>query len=100
MSLKDIIESGVDISITIKASDLNQFAHTIIENTRIALEREITEKTAEKLITIEMVAEMFQVDRSTLYRWANQGYLCPIEVGGKKRYRLSDLHRIMNQKRK
>lgn len=100
MSLKDIIESGVDISITIKASDLNQFAHAIVENTRIALEREITEKTAEKLITIEMVAEMFQVDRSTLYRWANQGYLCPIEVGGKKRYRLSDLHRIMNQKRK
>lgn len=96
MSLIDIIESGADVSLTIKASDLNKFAQAIISQTRTTL----MDRTVEKLMTIDTVAEILQVDRSTLYRWAHQGYLSPIEVGGKKRYRLSDVNRIIEQNNK
>jgi len=42
------------------------------------------------------VAEMLDVDKSTLWRWAKIGYLVPINVGGKRRYRMSDVNRILN----
>lgn len=41
------------------------------------------------------VSEILEVDRSTLWRWAKCGYLVPIEVGGKRRYKMSDVKRIL-----
>ena len=32
---------------------------------------------------------------ATLWRWAKVGYLVPINVGGKRRYRMSDVKRIL-----
>jgi len=31
-----------------------------------------------------------------LWRWAKRGYLVPIEVGGKRRYRMSEVKAILN----
>jgi predicted site-specific integrase-resolvase len=34
---------------------------------------------------------MLDVDRSTLYRWKKRGYLVPIQIGGKVRYKRSEI---------
>ena len=36
---------------------------------------------------------MLKVSKMTLHRWDKQGILCKIEVGGKRRYRKSDVER-------
>ena len=55
----------------------------------------ITDANTETYPSAKKVAEMLDVDKSTLWRWAKVGYLVPINVGGKRRYRMSDVKRIL-----
>ena len=42
---------------------------------------------------------MLGVDKSTLWRWSKQNYLAPIEVGGKRVYKVSDVKQILGEGR-
>jgi hypothetical protein len=42
-------------------------------------------------------AEMLDVDLSTLWRWNNEKYLCAVEVGGKRKYKLSEVNKILRK---
>ena len=37
----------------------------------------------------------FSIDASTLWRWRKRGYLVPVSIGGKRRYRLSEIKKIL-----
>jgi hypothetical protein len=45
----------------------------------------------------KQAAEMLDVDLSTLWRWNNENYLSAIEVGGKRRYKLSEVNKILRK---
>lgn len=45
----------------------------------------------EEYKTPNETAKMLDVDKSTLWRWAKQGYLVPVKWGNKSRYKLSDI---------
>lgn len=49
----------------------------------------------EKLLSPKQVTELLDVDNSTLWRWRQSGYLLPIKVGGKIRYKLSVIEKIL-----
>lgn len=53
-----------------------------------------TQKETEYLTT-DQTAERLHVNRSTLWRWNKDKYLCPIKVGHKTLYRVSDVERIL-----
>jgi excisionase family DNA binding protein len=55
------------------------------------LEQQITDANTETYPSVDQVAKMLDVDKSTLWRWNKQGYLKHIEIGGKRRYRMSDV---------
>jgi predicted site-specific integrase-resolvase len=55
------------------------------------LEQQITDANTEAYPSSDQVAKILDVDKSTLRRWRKQGYLIPIKVGGKRRYRMSDV---------
>lgn len=57
-------------------------------------EREQPEQEPEYLTT-DQTAERLQVNRSTLWRWNRDKYLCPVKVGRKSLYRLTDVKRIL-----
>lgn len=57
-------------------------------------EREQQEQEPEYLTT-DKTAERLQVNRSTLWRWNRDKYLCPVKVGRKSLYRLADVERIL-----
>jgi excisionase family DNA binding protein len=40
--------------------------------------------------------ERLSISRKTLYNWVHKKYLIPIEIGGKKRFKLSDVNAILN----
>lgn len=97
MDITKLIESGQNISVTVTAKDLKQFADTIITEACSKLERSLVEDRTESLMTIDQVAVKLGVSRMTLYRWDKSNYLRTIEVGGEKRYRLSDINKIIKQ---
>ena len=97
MSLQEIIQSGVNVSITIGTNDLMQFANHLIRSTKEELENSILAKKKETYVTPDEVSVQLRVDRSTLWRWAKTGYLIPIEVGGKRLYKQSDIDIILNK---
>lgn len=70
----------------------------LVAKTKEQLEQIITDQAAETYPSREKVAEILNVDKSTLWRWAKRGLLVPISVGGRCRYRMSDVKRMLNCK--
>jgi predicted DNA-binding transcriptional regulator AlpA len=82
-----------NITISITSEQLLQFANQLLNGAR-----EIYEKAEEpeQYITRKQVAKMLDVDLSTLWRWDTQlDYLHPIDIGGKRKYKLSDINKIL-----
>ena len=88
-------EKFPNINITVSLEDLAKFGRYLIDETKREYER-IEEK--EQYLNQKQTAEMLEVDRNTLWRWNKQNYLNHIEIGGKHRYRLSDIKRILKMK--
>ena len=85
-----------DVMVSLKAGELVEAINFCVLSTRKELEQQITDANTETYPSRQKVSEILDVDLSTLHRWSKQGYLVPIEVGGKRRYRMSDVKRILN----
>ena len=95
-NLKDLLQESGNITIAVSLIDLKQFAVDIIESTKRELEDVVIADKAETYPSPKRVCEILDVDASTLWRWNKRGYLCPAEVGGKRRYKMSDVNAILN----
>lgn len=84
-----------DITINVKVGELLEAIDYCVDKTRKDLEQQITDANTETYPSIEQVAKLLSVNKSTLWRWSKQKYLVPIEVGGKRRYRMSDVKKIL-----
>lgn len=96
MLLTDLLESGTNITVSVRIEDLKEFAQILIEDTRKKLEQVIIEDKAERYIEPKEASQIIGVDLSTLWRWAKRGYLVPIEIGGKRRYKMSEIKSILS----
>lgn len=96
MNIQELIKSGNSVSVMVESNDLKRFADYLIDQTKRELEEVVISDKAETYPTPKQVSEMLNVDTTTLWRWKNKGYLVPIEVGGKRRYRMSDIKKILN----
>jgi len=96
MNLLNLLETGSNITVSVSLADLKEFATVLINNTKRELELVVISDKAETYPSPKQVCEILNVDLSTLWRWNKRGYLCPSEVGGKRRYKMSDVKRILN----
>ena len=62
------------------------------------LEQKLTDAAAETYPSADKVAEMLSVSKPTLWRWEKSGYLIPVRIGGKVRYKMSDVKRILGER--
>ena len=85
--------------LSIKAGDLIEANNRLIAETRRELEQSIMKRNDVTFLTREMVIAKLNVVPSTLWRWAKSGYLVPINVGGQRRYRSTDIDEILEGKR-
>lgn len=54
----------------------------------------------ERLLTPSEVAKLFHVDPKTVIRWAKAGKLSSIRtLGGHRRYRASEVYRLLQERR-
>lgn len=94
----ELVDQYPELNITIKAKELREMAEYLIKRTRQELEQHIANANNETYLSRDEVAKMLGVDKSTLWRWNRDGYLHHIEVGGKRRYRISDIQRVLGEK--
>lgn len=81
--------------IAVRADDLMEANTRLIDQVRADLEKELAERNTATLMTRETVLEQLNVSPTTLWRWEKRGYLVPVEVGGQRRYKSTDIKRIM-----
>ncbi len=93
-AMQELLMSGnVNVQFSVTGKDLREFGESLI---RKAVEQFAPQKE-EKYLKIAEVTTMLKVDRSTLYCWDKKNYLKPVRVGGKPRYKLSDVEAIMSR---
>ena len=90
------MENGANITVAITLEYLRRFHQEVIADTKKELEAQIAEDRGERYLSIKQRCEMLDVDPSSLWRWRKRGYLVPAEIGGKRRYKMSDIRRILN----
>ena len=95
MNLQDLLQSGNNITVAITLKDLKEFASILIEHTKMQLIDDIISDKAETYPTPKQVSEILNVNLTTLWRWNKQGYLTNYEVGGKRRYKMSEVKKII-----
>ena len=83
------------MQVSITLGELIEANTLLIADTKRELEQLITDQNAETYPSRDKVMEMLDVSQATLWRWAKNGYLVPLNVGGKRRYRMSDVKRIL-----
>ncbi len=91
----DLARQCPDLNITVKLGDLIELVDYSVKKSRQELERLITDANTETYPGVDQVSKILDVNKTTLWRWQKQGYLVPIEVGGKRRYKMSDVKRIL-----
>jgi len=100
MLLLELVDKCTNVTVNVGIKDLVEFGNHMIECTRRELERVVIEDKAETYPTPQQVAKILGVDPTTLWRWNKRGYLVPIEIGGKRRYKMSDVKALLNPDKK
>jgi prophage antirepressor-like protein len=95
--LIELAKQCPNVNITLKAGELIEAIDYCVNQTRKELEQLITDANTETYPSIEQVSKILDVNKTTLWRWGKQGYLVPIEIGGKRRYKMSDINKILNK---
>lgn len=97
MSITEILKSNPEIAgsltIQVKASDLQEFAKTCIEAGK---QDKPEPKNPEEYLTPAQFAEALQISLVTLWSWDKKGITIPLRIGNAKRYRRSDLEKILS----
>ena len=93
MEIQKLLENQ-NITISLTGEQLNEFANQILSGARAIYEKV---EEPEQYITRRQAAEMLDVTNVTIWRWKKESYLVPIEVGGKYKYRLSDINKILGK---
>ncbi len=94
MDIKNLIKEN-SLTLAINANDLKEFARDIISQTKREMEEAIIKKQSERYVSTQTACEILDVDSCTLWRWDKRHYLMPVRVGGKKRYRMSDIEQLL-----
>lgn len=83
MKIKEMLDSGSRITISVTPADLKEFALTIAEEVKAAMRRDAD---AEERLSLQETAKILHVSASTLWRWERIGYLKPAGHIGRKPY--------------
>ncbi len=94
-NLLELNNDNLGLIIQVSLNDLVEANQLLIDNARKDLEQKIAESKVEEYLSIEKVMGMLDVSKVTLWRWNKLGYLCPINVGAKRWYRMSDVKKIL-----
>ena len=85
MSLRDLLESGANVSVTVTLDDLKAILKEAAKGIK---------QTAEEFLSRKEVLALLKIDSSTLWCWEKTGYIKSYPFGGRKRYMHKDVEAI------
>lgn len=91
MNIIELIRSGANVQLVINALDLKE---AFLQWNEEMKHTEPVQKE-EAYLTAKETADKLDVDLSTLWRWDKSGYLKKIKIGKCVKYRLNDIHKLM-----
>lgn len=98
-NLSDILASEANVILQVSSDDLKMFAQDILIGAKsVAMLEAETAASGDQLLTIDEASKLLAVSKMTLYRWDQSGVLKKLEIGGKRRYRKSDIDRLIGCK--
>ena len=95
MSLRDLLESGANVSVTVTLDDLRTILNEAAKGKKPAAQ----EQTTEEFLSRKEVLALLKIDSSTLWCWEKTGYIKSYPFGGRKRYRREDVEAIRTGKK-
>ena len=98
MNLNNLLNENSKHFIMVSLDDLKAIVKEVMEDTKRELVNLVIAQKSETYISRQRASEMLDVDLTTLWRWAKQGYLVPVCVGGKKRYKMTDINQLLNNR--
>ena len=101
--LIQLAEQYPRLTISVSLDDLLTAGRTLVDELLDSIVRTHDEhpapaKEEDELLTKEETRRKLGVSVTTLWRWAQDGYLTPIQVGVQVRYQLSDINAILVKK--
>ena len=99
VSIQNLLLSSENMILQLKKEDLKEFANQILLGAKsIAMLEAEAAATSDQLLSIDEAAKLLSVSKMTLYRWDQNGILKKVEIGGKRRYRQSDIEKLVGCK--
>jgi hypothetical protein len=93
--LYDLLNESPNLKIEISLANLIEAINYSVKSTHKELEKLVQDSSQETYISPKKASELLDCDLSTLWRWNKSNYLKSIELGGERRYKMSDLKRIL-----
>lgn len=90
MNYRDLLNSGANVSITLKLDDLRE----IFSEMNGSLKPTQKELQPEEFLSRKEVLSILKIDSSTLWSWEKTGYIKSFPFGGRKRYKSADVEAI------
>lgn len=102
MNIKELLNTGAAVNLTVSALDLKEFALALIDETRrMEAAREKAERKKDREFSVDEVAALLGVTKSTLWRWEKEGYLVPrVRIGRHPRYLQSQIDEMKSKNAK
>lgn len=94
MITKDFLNEK-NFSVSLPFNDLKVIVKEIIEDTKRELKESITAQQVETYVSTKRACEMLDICAETMWRWNKRKYLLPLTIGGKKRYKMSDINKLL-----
>ena len=90
MDYRDLLNSGANVSVTVKLEDLKELFKEV-SNGQTSLPKDVP---SEEFLSRKEVLGILKIDSSTLWSWEKTGYIKSYPFGGRKRYKLVDVEAI------
>lgn len=92
-------QTSIDVHFGIIKSALTTPESQTSAESTIAIEaKRSTNLSSEIQVSTEEAARMLGKDKTTLWRWAKEGYLVPVKVGRSNRYKIEEIKAILDGK--
>lgn len=98
INIKELLADTPNVSVTMTAQDLREFATQVVNETIASMDATVKEEPT--WLSPDQVAQRLGVNKATLWRWNKIGYLSGTKFGAKLRYRQSDVERIESSEKK
>ena len=89
MNIEDLINSGLDVTVSVKKSDLIELAEYLI--------RKIEREKEEKYLTADETCKMLGISKSTLFRLEERGILYCKRLGRRRMYPKHEVESFMQE---